>query len=336
MLNLSIWNCNTLNNLEQVREKIAENGVIINFASAEDDDRRYVNKISNKPGFELNNNTIIVNSEEIKFLLCTVRIEWLKRDWDTSMSLQSGIGSFEKEVIFYEYDGSVKLLIIAARTNALKIRKDIFKEEVWGEIVESNYINEDLLYWLFYRLHNFEVTEELSPNSGLYLTGLKSYMGKTRDEVNAVRGSGVRISALLGTLSFIFNNEDLRALRPEFQYNGTCIVTELNKNNVNRVVEKSCTGQFDEYEDENRNIAILIFTANIIIPKIQECYQESLNNNTWSIATKLSFFQEIGIMIRSAVDTELQRIEQQRDSVNGEFSYDDIDEEIDNEEFIDE
>ena len=335
MLNLSIWSCNAINSLDQVRNKIFTNGYIRNTAPSEDDERIYMHKIYNKPEFE-QNNTIIVNSEEIKFLVCNVRIEWLKREWDNSISSQSGIGSFEKEVIFYEYNGCVKLLIIAARTNALKIKRDIFKEEVWGEIVESNYINEDLLYWLFYRLHNFELTEELSPNSGLYLTGLKSYMGKTRDEVNAVRGSGVRISALLGTLSFIFNNEDLRALRPEFQYNGSLIVTELNKNNVNRLVEKSCMGQFDEYDDEKRNIAILIFTANVIIPKIQECYQESLNNNTWSIDIKLTFFQEIGRTIRSAVDTELQRIEQQRDHVNVEFNEDDVDEEIDNEEFIEE
>ena len=52
----------------------------------------------------------------------------------------------------------------------------MFKEDKWGEIIEDNNIDNDLLYWVFYRLREFSNTE-LIKDSELYLTGLVSYMG---------------------------------------------------------------------------------------------------------------------------------------------------------------
>ena len=64
--------------------------------------------------------------------------------------------------------------------------------------------------WLFYRL--IEHSEEcILQNPVLALNGIVSYLGRTEDNRNVVRGLGIRVSALLGTLGMLIGEENLRA-----------------------------------------------------------------------------------------------------------------------------
>ncbi len=64
--------------------------------------------------------------------------------------------------------------------------------------------------WLFYRLR--EHSEEcILQNPVLALNGIVSYLGRTEDNRNVVRGLGIRVSALLGTLGMLIGEENLRA-----------------------------------------------------------------------------------------------------------------------------
>lgn len=341
MIKFSTWYFQRFNNLNDVIEVLRENRTIVNNIDWDDRDLFY--RIEEAEGFNINEGNVInINGEDIRYIYFSVLVEREKRIWNQTQPIEDRIHPYREDVLLYEDNNTIKLIVLATRKNSERIIKFMFPNEVWGEILEENHIDKDFLYWVFYRLRNFENTVELADNSNLYLTGLKSYMGKSRDEVNAVRGSGVRVAALLGTLAFIFNNEDLRALRPEFQYIGHTIVTEIHLDNSNRIYDKYYRGEFLGLDDSVRRIAILLFVCKSMISKLVECYEVNINLDLWSQKIKLNFLQSIGNSIRDTVDNELHRIENEMDRYRLNEDYeendeiDEDDDEIENEEFEDE
>lgn len=338
MIKFSTWRIEGFNNIDDLQNVLLNNTEIVN--NVEWDERNLVYRIEPQEGFALTEiREIPIEGENVRFLYFKVLIERQKRIWNENQPLSERITPYLEDVLIYEDNNTIKLVVLSTKRKAERVIKYMFPQEVWGVISEDNGIDKDLLYWVFHRLRDFP-NVELVQNTGLYITGLISYMGKSKDEINAVRGNGVRVAALLGTLAFIFNNEDLRALRPEFQYNNHTVVAEIHLDNSNKIIEKHYRGNFMELEEPLRSIAILIFTCKIIIPTLIACYLYNRRTNMWSSQMKLIFLQTIGDSIRDTVDTELERIREEINRLNEddveilevEEDFED-DEEIENEEF---
>lgn len=332
MIKFSNWLLSRFSNIDNVYEVLNQNRLIVN--EVEWDDRNLEYRINEKEGIPLEVREILVDNNNIRYIIFNVTIERQKRGWNDFESFEDKFNLYSEDVLIYQDNTNIKMIVLSTKGNAERIIKYMFPEEVWGHIDEDNQITKDVLYWVFHRLREYR-NDELAEGSELYLTGLISYMGKSKDEINAVRGSGVRVSALLGTLAFIFNNENLRALRPEFQFRDHTVITEIHLDNSNKIFEKYYRGVFDELNPIERNIAILLLTCKSIIPTMIGCYNINRNNNSWSPQIKLNYLQQIGISIRETVERELDNIAEEIDRLNNN-GYGEFDEEIESEEFEDE
>ncbi len=122
---------------------------------------------------------------------------------DQLINRDDRVNSFNANILIFECNSMVYGVFYCGIARAKQLVKDIFPSETWGNItpVEHN-LNEDLLYWIFKKYIDIP-DEPLSQSAQIYVTSLESYMGKTRDNVNAMRGEGSRISTILGTLAFL-------------------------------------------------------------------------------------------------------------------------------------
>lgn len=328
MIKFSNWLLSGFSDIDNVYEVLVKNRFIVN--EVEWDDRNLEYRINEKEDMPLEIREILV-CNNTRYIMFNVTVERQKRGWNDFEVFEDKFNLHSEDVLIYEHNRSIKMIVLATKKNAERIIKYMFPEDIWGHIEEDNQITKDVLYWVFNRLREYR-NEELADGTELYLTGLISYMGKSKDEINAVRGSGVRVSALLGTLAFIFNNDNLKALRPEFQYRDHTVITEIHLDNSNKIFETYYRGEFEELDSIERNIAILLFTCKAIIPTMIRCYNINRENNSWSPQIKLNYLQQIGISIKETVERELNNIAEEIDRLNNN-GYGEFDEEIENEEF---
>ncbi|MDQ0150027.1 hypothetical protein ACFO6R_08420 [Eubacterium multiforme] len=288
------------------------------------DERDLKNAIINIDGFDINSKREIeVDGEKIEHIYFRVRIEYAKKIWSKDDSLEDRMNWFEENILIYKDKTKIKLIILSSKTHASSIIKKFFKESIWGEIIEDNNIDKDLLYWMFYRLREYK-NDELMNGCKLYLTGLVSYMGKSKDEINAIRGQGVRVGALLGTLAFIFNDDNLKALKPEIQYKDHILVSELKFNNGNKISDANYVGSLMRYNDDEKVIALTILMCRKILPTIVEAYNESKVRGEWTAHVKLSFLRNIGNVIDENVQAQLKKIQDEiKELENSEEEEDD-------------
>ncbi|WP_394532813.1 hypothetical protein [Priestia aryabhattai] len=135
-------------------------------------------------------------------------------------------------------------------------------------------------------------------------------MGKTRDNVNALRGAGSRISTILGTLAFLFSNEELKALRPSIQFESEKVLVEFGLTGTFKVWPQEYRGNhFKQLTGEYKENAIVIYIFQWVIPILIQCYRENCENNKWSPQLKIDFLKGLGAMIRDEVDKMLVKIE---------------------------
>lgn len=102
-------------------------------------------------------------------------------------------------------------------------------------------------------------------------------MGKTKDNLNAVRGEGNRISTILGTLAFLFNSEQLKALRPQIQYENESMLLEVTLTGTFKLWNNFYRGRvFRTLNGKEKENALIIYAFLIILPLIVESYNESI------------------------------------------------------------
>ncbi|PGT73597.1 hypothetical protein [Priestia megaterium] len=222
------------------------------------------------------------------------------------------VNPYQVNILVFQFDSKVYSIVFSGINRAKAIVKDIFTVETWGNInpVAFN-INEDLLYWIFKRFIDTP-RESLSDEKQVYITSLESYMGKTRDNINAMRGEGSRISTILGTLAFLFNNEELKAIRPSIQYGNEKVLVEIGLTGTFKTWPQAYRGQyFRTLTGQRKENAVAIYIFQWIIPLLIECYDENYRNNKWSPQLKVDFLKRLGTMIRDEVDNVLLRIERE-------------------------
>ncbi|MDU4933996.1 MAG: hypothetical protein E6X43_01570 [Peptostreptococcaceae bacterium] len=310
MIKLSKWSFKNISDIQEVISKLNANKQV--EIDMEWNERNLFYKFQEKSSFGLNAyKEINIDGESVKYIFLNAFIERPKRSWEEDQPIEERINTYASDILIYQDRDKVKLIILSSKSNSIRIINSMFKEDKWGEIIEDNNIDNDLLYWVFYRLREFSNTE-LIKDSELYLTGLVSYMGKSKDEINAVRGQGVRVGALLGTLAFIFNDDRLKSLRPEIQYKNHVVVTEMNFNNSHKIDESNYLGELSIIEDEElKKISLIILTCKVIIPKLEKAYKMSIDCGEWSNHIKLSFLRNIGNVINEKVSNQMERIQEE-------------------------
>lgn len=221
------------------------------------------------------------------------------------------INPYRSKLIIFEANNSVHGITFTGLSRAGTILRDCLPVETWGSVTSYDVgISEDLLYWLFRKFIDLRDTP-LSAHHNMFVTALKSYTGKTKDNVNAMRGNGKRISTILGTLAFLFNNENLKAVRPQLQYNGEVFLIEISLSGTCRIWEEEYQGNWLLYDDEIKVNNIAIYTYLILLPRLIDCYRDNIARNQWSPQQKIEFLQRLGNEIKDQVEAELERLQQE-------------------------
>lgn len=307
MLNYSIWNCTKFKTLEELLEVINNNRIDQLVSSKAYGSLTLKNEINNMESFNnVSINNVTLMNQSVRYIAFSTNSQGCTKNQITD---QYEVRDINEDIVAFENGNTVKIVILASQNSAERVIKRVFKNElVWGMIVEDNYITEDMLYWLFYRLR--EQPDELILNSPeLYLNGIISYLGRTNDKINAVRGIGVRVSALLGTLGMLLGEESLRALRPIIQYGKHELNIELFIGNIGKLYEKTYHGELNIDENNRSKIALVLLVCRFILPDILKGYKDSCAKKKWSIYIKQTFLRAIGNEMADKISMEMNRID---------------------------
>lgn len=254
------------------------------------------------------------------------------------------INSFQADFIIYELNSNVYALGSAGINRVKALLKDAFELQSDEMITEDFKISEDILYWIFKRFIDTPA-ESLLNDEQLHVTSLESYVGKTRDKVNAMRGEGDGISVILGTLAFLFNNEELKSIRPTIQYGNEKLLIEIGLTGTFKLWGNSYRGrEFRQQEGKRKELMLALYVNLVIIPLLVRSYHENLKNETWSKHLKIDFIKRLGERITREVASVLDRIEKVPENppvdfgelkhTQSELALDDVRELIDDEEIL--
>lgn len=253
--------------------------------------------------------TIDLLNEKTRYLSFSANVQGCRKNFETD---EYEARDIIEKVVAFEKNNKIKIIILASQNNAERIIKKIFKNElVWGLKQADDYINEDMLYWLFYRLREMP-SEFIVSSPKMFLNGIISYLGRTNDKINAVRGIGTRVSALLGTLGMLLGEESLRALRPVIQFGGHEINVELFIGNTGKLYEKTYQGDLIiEDNDERSEVTLVLLVCKYILPNILKGYKDSCDSELWSVYIKQTFLRTVGNEMEEKISKEMKRISQE-------------------------
>ncbi|AJK64966.1 hypothetical protein KHU1_0999 [Bacillus amyloliquefaciens KHG19] len=332
MLSFSIFEFHSFQNIEEFGQRIQRGAEVRRSVRGWTED--LISEVRVVNGFSLEEfERVQIENQTLQYLFFqgyTERkkneAEWYNAD-GTLKSKDLRINSTIIDILVVEMNNCLYGIVFAGINRAKAIVKDIFTVECWGHVTPLEFnISEDLLYWIFKRFIDTP-REPLSEGQQVYITALESYMGKTRDRVNAMRGEGSRISTILGTLTFLFNNEELKAIRPAIQYGFERVLLEIGLTGTFKTWPQEYRGHaFMQLTGTRKNNAIAIYIFNTIIPLLISCYEENCERDHWSPQLKIDFVQRLGNIIRTKVEEVLRRIEQENGQLaSGIEEYDDLD-----------
>ncbi|WP_303969743.1 hypothetical protein [Sporosarcina ureae] len=316
MKSFSMWEFTGLEDLNEAINLIRDSRPIITTEDWEDEPLIAV--INQVNGFDINNpESLEVDGNQINYVIvdCITERSRNAQFWFSSQGQlrprEKRINVYQTKVLLFEYNNLVRGIVFTGKGRAGTIIRDCLPAEQWGNFaaVEAT-LTEDLLYWIFRKFIDLRESP-LSPVHNLYVTALKSYTGKTRDNINAMRGNGRRISTILGTLAFLFNNENLKAVRPQLQYNGEVFLLEISLTGTCRIWEEEYQGIWLNLDEERLQNNIAIYTYIKLLPTLIDCYQDNIRRGSWSPQLKVEFLQRLGNEIKDQVEAELARLQEE-------------------------
>lgn len=309
MINFSIWEFGKFNDLQEFVKVVNDNKLERRTSGKMYGSLSLKNEIT--PMECLNNISVsssIIDKDEIEYVAFNINAQGAKKNIETdayevSDCIEKAVGYIQNKVL--------KVVIFGSQNNAYKIIKKVFSNELtWGTVEEVSYISEDTLYWLFYRLREFQ-DEKITTNPVMFINGIYSYLGRTNDKVNAVRGMGNRVSALLGTLGMLLGEENLRALRPIIQYGNHQMNIELYIGNTGRIYDKTYRGSIEITQEGIEQIKLVLLVCAKILPDMVKAYKESCQNNEWSAYIKRIFLKGISNEMQDKIKIEMDRIDRE-------------------------
>lgn len=245
---------------------------------------------------------------EIKYLAFTANVQTCALNNETEIY---EVKDDEKKIVAFEKNNCVQVVILSSLKNAKRVINKIFGNQlIWGIIEEENYITEDMLYWFFYKIREVS-NKPIMTNPDIYLEGIYSYLGRTNDKINAVRGVGKRVTALLGTLGMILGEESLRALRPIIQYESQMVNIELYIGNTGKIYDTTYDGDWINQEKLTSQMELVLLVCKYILPNIRRGYENDCIKEEWSIKIKQIFLRQIGNEMGEKVEIEMEKIEKE-------------------------
>lgn len=318
MFNFSVWKFSGINDIEDAQAKIQSKIIKEEPVGWDDEPLKILFKESSN-GESFNNiKSVFIESKHIKYIFFGSVVEklkyakepnrWFLTDNSTLKVREERVRVLNSDVLLFEKDNEIYGILFSGVSVAKQIIVKAFPTDIWGKANIMNLdINEDILFWMFKTFIDFEA-KELSNKNPIKITAIRSYLAKTRDEINTLRGKGEKISAILGTLAFLFKNDKLKSIMPELQYKGEVFVVEISLNGTFRTDEVEYDGVFLELDKISKKISIVIYLSMILLPKLVEAYKENIQSNKWSKDLKIDFIERLGVMIKESVDTELEKM----------------------------
>lgn len=230
---------------------------------------------------------------------------------DRFLDRKDRINYVDQNVLFFENGNNIYLAVYMnfstyAQAKINYILKDLLFEDVWGShsILPEDYnITDDVYYWMLRKVSMEE--KILCDNPLMTLETFTGFSGvSATDNAHQMTGEGERISALLGTLAFIFGEDSLKSLKIHLNISETeNILFELfNKGNIHLL---DYAGElFNDYEKEMILLTVYIYKK--IIPEILKGYSNARDTGAWKTEIKRSFIDHVGATLITRVKKELE------------------------------
>lgn len=221
------------------------------------------------------------------------------------------VNTVTSDALFFEHGNSVYCAVyMTPGTKVNTVIKELLKEEIWGSITHlptDYHILDDTYYWILSKF--LSGGKNISGNPKMTIEAFTGYTGTTADNAHSMSGEGERISAMLGTLAFIFGNDQLKSLKLNVTYKDEYLFFDLgNKGNV-QIFENDYDGRFCVGGPEKEKVLITLLLYKIVIPRILECYQNTIDSGEWSTAKRTEFIRGTGNEIIDRVQKELDELE---------------------------
>jgi hypothetical protein len=260
-------------------------------------------------------NEIHFNAElSFKYIYLTAYVERAK----TTVKAPNGqwldrsdrINKVESDVLFFSHENNVYVAVYMNFTKSQYklnyILKDLLREDIWGTVTllpTDFHITDSTYYWLLSKFLSGDKILSESPN--MTIKSFTGYSGAHKDNEHSMSGEGERISALLGTLAFIFGDDTLKSLRLSINFNeNENFLFELaHKGNI-RLIEYEGEISFEESHKEKILLTLMLYKQ--IIPGIIKSFEEAENAEEWNSKIKLQFIHSVGEQIISKVTEEMK------------------------------
>ncbi len=262
-------------------------------------------------------NEITSGTEEtFRYIYVNAFVERAKRvvkdDQGNFLNRPDRVNTITADALFFEHNNSVYCgLYISNRGTKLNtIMKDLFKEEIWGNITvlpTDYHILDDTYYWILNKF--LSGNRIISENPFMRVETFTGYTGTSSDEAHSMTGEGERISAMLGTLAFIFSNDPFKSLKLHITFDEERLLFNLASNGYVEIIENDYDGRFCIGTDDQIKILLTLLIYKKVIPHIGETYQQALDSDEWSTEKRTEFIRETGNGIIDRVQRELDELD---------------------------
>ncbi|MGO1134230.1 hypothetical protein ACTOS9_03390 [Bacillus subtilis] len=255
------------------------------------------------------NQKIILNDTEITYNYINYEYEKVQYGEEDNPLRSVRINSVSGYVIIYT-DGSTTQYIINRSINGfsktvLRRLNNYTKNRI---ITDSPIlINQDFIIWLIYKVST-GLERSMLDECHLLVKMITGWKGSTQDKLAHVSGKGDRILNNLGTLAFLFENENVSNIQTQIEYINETLDVSLNLNGTIDVDLSTYTGDYllNEYYEKNSKVILTVFL--VIIPKLLSAYKIDLDTKEWSSNKKIDFFNEIGTSITNKIKEKIDTI----------------------------
>lgn len=255
------------------------------------------------------NQKIILNDTEITYNYIEYEYEKVQYGEEHNPLRSLRINSVSGFVIIYT-DGSTTQYIINRSNNGSSktiLRK--LNNYTKNKIITASpiHIHQDFIIWLIYKVST-GLEESMLDNSHFLIKMITGWKGSTKDNLATVSGKGDRIMNNLGTLAFLFENENVSNIQTKLEYIKETIDVLLNLNGTIDVDLLTYTGDYllNEHYEKSSKVILTVFL--VIIPKLLSVYKNDLDTNEWSNKKKIDFFNEIGKSITNKIEEKIDAI----------------------------
>lgn len=255
------------------------------------------------------NQKIILNDTEITYNYINYEYEKVQYGEEYNPLRAVRINSVSGYVIIYT-DGSTTQYIINRSNNSysktiLRKLNNYTKNRI---ITESPVlINQDFIIWLIYKVTT-GLEESMIDECHLLVKMITGWKGSSQDKLAKISGKGDRILNNLGTLAFLFENENVSDIQTKIEYINETIDVSLNLNGTIDVDLSTYSGDYLFNHDCEKSSKVILTVFLVILPKLLSAYKIDIETKEWSNNKKIDFFYEIGNSITKKIKEKINKI----------------------------